>query len=84
VAKKVFVCVFYIEENGLMIELSLTWNLIKKETKMNDHSIECRDLLWKCFCEFLVIWFLLFLNIWMFLFFWIIIKLRLTLSEQKK
>jgi len=47
-----------------MIELKLTWNLIKKETKMNDHSIESRGLLWKYFCGFLVIWmFLLFLNI---------------------
>jgi len=42
-----------------MIELSLTWHLIKKETKMDGHSIESRGLLWKCFCEFLVIWMLL-------------------------
>jgi len=36
---------FNINENRLMIELGLTWNLIKKETKMNDHPIESRGLL---------------------------------------
>jgi len=45
---------FNIKENGLTIELKLIWNLIKKETKMNDHSIESRGLLWKYFCEYLV------------------------------
>jgi len=63
VANKNLFVFFNIKENEIMIELSLTWNLIKKETKMNDHSIESWGLLWKCFREFLVIWmFLLFLN----------------------
>jgi len=44
-AKKNLFVFFNIKENGLMIELSLTWNLIKKETKMNDRSIESRGLL---------------------------------------
>jgi len=44
-AKKNLFVFFNIKENGLMIELSLTWNLIKRETKMNDRSIESRGLL---------------------------------------
>jgi len=63
VAKRNWFVFFKGKENGLMIELSLTWNLIKKETKMNDHSTESRGLLWKCFVSFLVIWmFMLLLN----------------------
>ena len=69
-----WICVFFnIKGNGLMIELKLTWNLVKKETKMNDHSIESRGLLWKSF-----------VNFWLFecfCYFWII---KLTERKGKK
>jgi len=41
-----------LKDKGLKLELKLIWNLIKKETKKNNHSIESRGLLWKYFCEF--------------------------------
>jgi len=50
------ICLCFLILKKMHLGLKLTWNLIKKETKMNDHSIESRGLSWKYFCEFLVIW----------------------------
>ena len=72
--KWVFVCVFQYYKSGLKISW-IDWYLIKKRKIKDVAWFKIKVCLWKCFLDFC------YLNV--FVVFWLIIKLKLKLTERE-